>query len=34
MADLLTAHTDVDAILALLNDGPPQRPTVVTTLQG
>jgi adenosylcobyric acid synthase len=34
MADLLTAHTDVDAILALLDDGPPQRPTIVTTLQG
>ncbi|MGX9790912.1 cobyric acid synthase [Mycobacterium sp. MMS18-G62] len=34
MADLLTAHTDVDAILALLEDGPPQRPTIVTKLQG
>ncbi len=34
MADLLTAHTDVDAILALLEHGPPQRPTIVTTLQG
>ncbi|WP_255413226.1 cobyric acid synthase [Mycobacterium sp. 3519A] len=34
MADLLTAHTDVDAILALLDHGPPRRPTVVTTLQG
>ncbi|OBF36750.1 cobyric acid synthase CobQ [Mycobacterium sp. ACS1612] len=32
MADLLTAHTDLDAILALL-DGPPQRPILVTTLQ-
>ena len=34
MADLLTAHTDVDAILALLDHGPPRRPTIVTTLQG
>jgi adenosylcobyric acid synthase len=34
MADLLTAHTDVDAILALLDHGPPNRPTMVTTLRG
>jgi adenosylcobyric acid synthase len=34
MADLLTAHLDVDAILALLEQGPPQRPTIVTTPQG
>jgi adenosylcobyric acid synthase len=34
MADLLTAHADVDAILALLEKGPPQRPTIVTTPQG
>jgi adenosylcobyric acid synthase len=30
MADLLTAHVDVDAVLALLDDGPPRRPTIVT----
>jgi adenosylcobyric acid synthase len=34
MADLLTAHLDGDAILALLDDGAPQRPTIVTRLQG
>jgi adenosylcobyric acid synthase len=34
MADLLTAHTDVDAILALLDHGPPPRPTIVTMLRG
>jgi adenosylcobyric acid synthase len=33
MADLLSAHTDVDTIMALLDDGAPQRPTVVTRLQ-
>jgi adenosylcobyric acid synthase len=33
MADLLSAHTDVDAILALLDDGTPHRPTIVTALQ-
>jgi len=33
MADLLSAHTDVDAIMALLDDGAPQRPTVITRLQ-
>jgi len=31
MADLLTAHLDVDAVLALLDDGPPRRPTIVTS---
>jgi adenosylcobyric acid synthase len=34
MADLLTAHLDVSAVLALLEHGPPRRPTIVTTLQG
>ncbi|AGB22768.1 adenosylcobyric acid synthase (glutamine-hydrolysing) [Mycobacterium sp. JS623] len=34
MADLLTAHTDVDAVLGLLEHGPPRRPTIVTTLRG
>ncbi|MEO3757378.1 cobyric acid synthase [Mycobacterium sp. B14F4] len=29
MADLLTSHLDVDAVLALLTDGAPDRPTVV-----
>jgi adenosylcobyric acid synthase len=33
MADLLTAHTEVDAILALLEHGPPPSPTIVTTLR-
>ena len=33
MADLLTAHVDVDAIIALLEHGPPKRPTVATTLR-
>jgi adenosylcobyric acid synthase len=32
MADLLTAHLDVDAILALLDGGPPPRPTIRTAL--
>jgi adenosylcobyric acid synthase len=30
MADLLDAHLDVDAVIALLDDDPPSRPTVVT----
>ena len=30
MADLLTAHLDVDAIIGLLEDGPPLRPTIAT----
>jgi len=34
MADLLTAHIDVDAVLTLLDNGPPRRPTIVTTLRG
>ena len=33
MADLLTAHLDVGAILELLENGPPQRPAIVTTLE-
>ena len=32
MADLLDAHLDVDAVTALLDDGPPPRPTVVSAL--
>jgi adenosylcobyric acid synthase len=31
MSDLLTAHLDVDAVLALLDDGPPDRPTIVSS---
>ena len=31
MADLLTAHLDVDAVVGLLENGPPQRPTIVTS---
>ena len=34
MADLLAAHIDIDAILALLENGPPQRPTVVAGTSG
>jgi adenosylcobyric acid synthase len=34
MADLLTAHLDVDAVMAILENGPPQRPSIVTRLQG
>ena len=33
MADLLDAHLDVDAVIDLLNDGTPPRPTVVATLR-
>jgi adenosylcobyric acid synthase len=33
MADLLTAHVDVDAIQALLHTGPPARPAVITALR-
>lgn len=33
MADLLTSHLDLDAVLALLDDGAPARPTVVTALR-
>jgi adenosylcobyric acid synthase len=32
MADLLTAHLDIDAVVGLLEHGPPKRPTVVTQL--
>ena len=32
MADLLDTHLDVDAVTALLDDGPPPRPTVVSAL--
>ncbi len=31
MADLLAAHADIDAILGLLETGPPRRPTIVST---
>jgi adenosylcobyric acid synthase len=34
MADLLAAHSDVDAILGLLETGPPERPTIVSALRG
>ncbi|KUH98213.1 cobalamin biosynthesis protein CobQ [Mycolicibacterium acapulense] len=33
MADLLTSHLDVDAVLTLLSDGAPARPDVVTGLR-
>ncbi len=33
MADLLTAHLDVDAVLGLIEHGPPERPTVSTALR-
>jgi adenosylcobyric acid synthase len=33
MADLLTAHLDVDAVISLLEHGPPKRPTIVTQLR-
>jgi adenosylcobyric acid synthase len=32
MADLLTAHLDIDAVVALLESGPPQRPTIVSSV--
>lgn len=32
MADLLAAHTDIDALLGLLDDGPPRRPTILTSI--
>ena len=34
MADLLAAHADIDAVLGLLEAGPPERPTVVSALRG
>jgi adenosylcobyric acid synthase len=33
MADLLDAHLDVDAVIGLLDGGPPRRPTVVAALR-
>jgi adenosylcobyric acid synthase len=32
MADLLSAHLDIDAVIALLEHGPPTRPTLLTAL--
>jgi adenosylcobyric acid synthase len=32
MADLLAANADIDAVLGLLENGPPHRPTIVTSL--
>ncbi len=32
MANLLDAHLDVDAVTSLLDNGPPRRPTIATTL--
>jgi adenosylcobyric acid synthase len=32
VADLLDAHLDIEAVTGLLHDGPPSRPTLVTTL--
>ena len=32
MADLMAAHTDIGAILGLLEGGPPERPTIVSAL--
>ena len=32
MADLMAAHVDIDAILGLLESGPPARPTIVTSI--
>ena len=34
MADLLTAHLDVDAVIAVLENGPPQWPAIITGLEG
>ena len=33
MADLMAAHVDIDAILGLLDTGPPDRPAIVSTLR-
>ena len=33
MADLLAAHLDIDAVLALVDGGAPVRPTVTTALR-
>jgi len=32
MADLLTAHLDIDAVVGLLEHGPPKRPMLSTAL--
>jgi adenosylcobyric acid synthase len=32
MADVLTAHLDIDAVVGLLEHGPPNRPTLATAL--
>jgi adenosylcobyric acid synthase len=34
MADMLDAHLDIDAFVGLLDDGPPARPNLLTTLRG
>ena len=34
MADLIAAHADIDAILGLLEAGPPGHPAIVSTLRG
>ena len=34
MADLMAAHADIDAILGLLEGGPPERPAIVSALRG
>ncbi|MDI3314340.1 MAG: cobyric acid synthase [Mycobacterium sp.] len=34
VADLLDDHLDVDAVVGLIEDGPPPRPTIVTALHG
>ncbi|MBP2453084.1 cobyric acid synthase [Mycolicibacterium lutetiense] len=34
MADLLAAHLDIDAVMGLVRDGPPPRPTMNTALVG
>ncbi|HYB35412.1 MAG TPA: cobyric acid synthase [Mycobacterium sp.] len=33
MADLLAAHLDIDAVVALLEDGPPPRPAIIAGLR-
>ena len=33
MADLLDLHLDLEAVMALLDDGPPRRPTIVAALR-
>jgi adenosylcobyric acid synthase len=33
MADLLTSHVDIDAVVALLESGPPNLPTIATRLE-